>query len=66
VLIVHSSNKSENLVAHLIKVLESRPLSSPFNQEHFLVQSQGMERWLCQQLAAHFMSTISGAFPGMG
>jgi exodeoxyribonuclease V gamma subunit len=66
VLIVHSSNKSENLVAHLIKVLESRPLSSPFNQEHFLVQSQGMERWLCQQLAAHFpvWANYQFLFPG--
>lgn len=65
-LIVHSSNRSENLLAHLIKVLETRPLSSPFKQEHFLVQSQGMERWLCQQLAAHFpvWANYQFLFPG--
>ena len=57
-LIVHSSNKSENLVAHLIKVLESRPLSSPFNQEHFFSTESGH--------GALVMSTISGTFSGMG
>ena len=65
-LIVHSSNKSENLIAHLTKVLETRPLSSPFVQEHFLVQSQGMERWVCQQMAVHFpvWANYQFLFPG--
>ncbi|HIG07941.1 MAG TPA: exodeoxyribonuclease V subunit gamma [Methylococcaceae bacterium] len=65
-LIVHSSNKSENLMAHLVKVLETRPLSSPFVQEQFLVQSQGMERWVCQQLAVHFpvWANYQFLFPG--
>jgi len=49
--ILHSSNKTENLVGHLTHVIKSMPLSSPFNKEVFLIQSQGMERWLSQQLA---------------
>ncbi len=49
--ILHSSNKTENLVAHLAAVLTHAPLSSPFSKELFLIQSQGMERWLSQQLA---------------
>ncbi|MDP3840753.1 MAG: exodeoxyribonuclease V subunit gamma, partial [Methylococcales bacterium] len=49
--ILHSSNKTENLVAHLTTVISSAPLSSPFEKEVFLIQSQGMERWLSQQLA---------------
>jgi exodeoxyribonuclease V gamma subunit len=52
--ILHSSNKTENLAAHLAAVIEAFPLSSPFAEEVFLVQSQGMERWLSQQLAEYF------------
>jgi exodeoxyribonuclease V gamma subunit len=52
--ILHSSNKTENLVAHLAAVIDNAPLSSPFEKEVFLIQSQGMERWLSQQLASHF------------
>ena len=52
--ILHSSNKTENLFAHLIQVLRSSPLSSPFGKETFLLQSQGMERWLSQNLASNF------------
>jgi exodeoxyribonuclease V gamma subunit len=52
--ILHSSNKTENLLAHLCAVVENAPLSSPFAKEVFLIQSQGMERWLSQQLASRF------------
>ncbi|WP_347988431.1 exodeoxyribonuclease V subunit gamma [Methylomonas sp. AM2-LC] len=52
--ILHSSNKTENLLAHLVAVLKSAPLTSPFAEELFLIQSQGMERWLSQQLAEQF------------
>ncbi len=52
--ILHSSNKTENLVTHLTAVIENAPLASPFEKEIFLIQSQGMERWLSQQLASHF------------
>lgn len=52
--ILHSSNKTENLLTHLTTVLENMPLSCPLATETFLIQSQGMERWLSQQLASHF------------
>ena len=52
--ILHSSNRTENLVAHLAAVINNAPLSSPFAKELFLIQSQGMERWLSQQLASEF------------
>lgn len=50
--VLHSSNKTENLLEHLVTVISAAPLSSPFAAELFLIQSQGMERWLSQQLAA--------------
>jgi exodeoxyribonuclease V gamma subunit len=52
--ILHSTNKTENLFEHLISVIEHAPLQSPFSKEVFLIQSQGMERWLSQQLASRF------------
>jgi len=52
--VLHSSNKAENLLSHLTKVIEAQPLRSAFESETFLIQSQGMERWLSQQLANHF------------
>ncbi|MGR9100911.1 MAG: exodeoxyribonuclease V subunit gamma, partial [Gammaproteobacteria bacterium] len=52
--ILHTSNKTENLLAHLSKLLETSPPDSPFSKEIFLIQSQGMERWLSQQLASRF------------
>ncbi|MBM4206758.1 MAG: exodeoxyribonuclease V subunit gamma [Gammaproteobacteria bacterium] len=52
--ILHSSNKTENLLEHLVSVIEHAPLQSPFSKELFLIQSQGMERWLAQQLASRF------------
>lgn len=64
--ILHSSNKTENLVAHLTAVITNAPLSSPFAQEVFLIQSQGMERWLSQQLAGEFKvwANYQFLFPG--
>ena len=52
--ILHSSNKTENLLEHLSTIIGTAPLSSPFAKEVFLIQSQGMERWLSQQLASKF------------
>ena len=52
--ILHSSNRTENLAAHLAHLIRQNPLSSPFQKELFLIQSQGMERWLSQQLALEF------------
>jgi exodeoxyribonuclease V gamma subunit len=64
--ILHSSNKTENLVAHLSAVIENAPLASPFAKEVFLIQSQGMERWLSQQLASEFKvwGNYDFLFPG--
>ncbi len=64
--ILHSSNKSENLLAHLQVVLEGAPLTSAFDKEIFLIQSQGMERWLSQQMAASFSvwGNFKYLFPG--
>ncbi|MDC9729694.1 MAG: exodeoxyribonuclease V subunit gamma [Methyloprofundus sp.] len=65
-LILHSSNKTENLLEHLAVILNTAPLSSPFAKEVFLIQSQGMERWLSQQLAMHFQvfANFDFLFPG--
>ncbi|RVU84827.1 exodeoxyribonuclease V subunit gamma [Leucothrix sargassi] len=48
--VLHTSNRAENLIEHLTKILET-PQPSVFAKEVFLIQSQGMERWLSQQLA---------------
>jgi exodeoxyribonuclease V gamma subunit len=63
--ILHSSNKTENLLQHLLAVLNSAPLSSPLAAEVFLIQSQGMERWLSQQLATrlHVWANFQYLFP---
>lgn len=50
--ILHTSNHSSDLLEHLNTVLEN-PLSNPLVTEQFLIQSQGMQRWVCQQLADH-------------
>jgi exodeoxyribonuclease V gamma subunit len=45
-----TSNRMENLAAHLSDVLKV-PLSQPLAAEIVLVQSRGMERWLSMELA---------------
>ncbi len=64
--ILHSSNKTENLVEHLVSVISNAPLSTPFAKEVFLIQSQGMERWLSQQLTSrfHVWANYRFLFPG--
>ncbi|NOR80481.1 MAG: exodeoxyribonuclease V subunit gamma [Methyloprofundus sp.] len=64
--ILHSSNKTENLLEHLSTIISTAPLSSPFAKEVFLIQSQGMERWLSQQLASKFQvfANFEFLFPG--
>ncbi len=63
--VLHASNKTENLLAHLNKVLDT-PLSHPFIKEEFLIQSQGMQRWLSQQLAEQkgIWANFEFHFPG--
>ena len=48
--VLHTSNRAENLIEHLVKILEA-PQQDVFAKEVFLIQSQGMERWLSQQLS---------------
>ncbi len=64
--ILHSSNKTENLLEHLSAIISNAPLSDPFAKEVFLIQSQGMERWLAQQLATKFQlfANFEFLFPG--
>ncbi len=64
--ILHSSNKTENLLEHLSTIINTAPLSSPFAKEVLLIQSQGMERWLSQQLATKFQvfANFEFLFPG--
>ncbi len=64
--ILHSSNKTENLLEHLSAIISNAPLSDPFAKEVFLIQSQGMERWLAQQLASKFQvfANFEFLFPG--
>ena len=59
---LHSSNKTENLLEHLVTVIQAKPLSSPFEKELFLIQSQGMERWLSQKLASRLNVWANAAF----
>jgi exodeoxyribonuclease V gamma subunit len=47
---LHTSNRLEILADVLAEVLK-RPLSSPLDKEVIVVQSKGMERWICLQLA---------------
>jgi exodeoxyribonuclease V gamma subunit len=64
--ILHSSNKTENLVEHLVAVFANARLRTPFAKDVLLIQSQGMERWLSQQLAGRFdvWANYQFLFPG--
>lgn len=55
-LYLHVSNRTENLLKHLVQLFESDPLRDLFARECFLIQSQGMERMISQTLARHFTS----------
>ncbi|GFO71870.1 exodeoxyribonuclease V gamma subunit [Bathymodiolus japonicus methanotrophic gill symbiont] len=60
--ILHSSNKTENLLEHLCAIISNSPLADPLAKEVFLIQSQGMERWLSQQLARKFQLFANSEF----
>lgn len=53
---LHLSNKTENLIRQLFEVLRLDEERDPFCPEYFLIQSQGMERMISQQLAQKFIS----------
>ena len=62
---LHTSNRTEHLLAHLGAVIAAKPLGHIFAKEIFLIQSQGMERWLLQGLADQFgvMANYEFLFP---
>ncbi len=47
-----TGNRLEILTEKLAEVL-SKPLRSPLQQEIILVQSKGMEPWICMELERH-------------
>lgn len=53
---LHHSNRTENLITQLAEVLRLDRQRDPFAPEYFLIQSQGMERMLSQQLSHVFGS----------
>lgn len=53
---LHLSNKTENLLRQLTEVLRLVDGRDPFQPEFFLIQSQGMERMLSQELSRSFVS----------
>ena len=59
---VFTSNRLEILADQLARVLRE-PLPSPFDQETIVVQSKGMERWICLQLAERHGICSNCRFP---
>jgi exodeoxyribonuclease V gamma subunit len=53
---LHVSNRTENLLAHLLEVFRLEKRRNLFEKELFLIQSQGMERLISQALALKFRS----------
>ncbi len=61
-LYLHVSNKTENLLQHLVEVSRSVGRRNPFEKEFFLIQSQGMERVISQAMADYFTSWCNFEF----
>jgi exodeoxyribonuclease V gamma subunit len=59
---VFTSNRLEILAEALAEVLRN-PLASPLDQEIIVVQSKGMERWVCLQLADQHGVCANYRFP---
>ncbi len=55
-LCLHVSNRTENLLRHLVEIIRVSGRRGPFEKEMFLIQSQGMERIINQTLAENFTS----------
>lgn len=53
---LHASNRTENLLLHLAKLIESARLPAIFDREYIIIQSQGMERMVSQAMASSFTS----------
>ena len=60
---VHTGNRMPLLVEELAKLLEERPLPSPFDPETIVVQSRDMERWLEKELAGRLGVFANARFP---
>lgn len=61
-LTIYSSNRMENLVEALSRVV-GEPPASPFTPEVIVVQSKGMQRWLAMELSSRFGVWANGDFP---
>ena len=59
---LHASNRTENLLNHLMAVIKADVKRDLFSKELFLVQSQGMERMVCQTMADEFRSFCNFQF----
>ncbi|TKB08013.1 exodeoxyribonuclease V subunit gamma [Desulforhopalus sp. IMCC35007] len=59
---LHVSNRTENLLHQLAEVIRIDKQPDLFSGELFLIQSQGMERMVCQTLADEFASLCNFAF----
>ncbi len=53
---LHVSNRTENLLRHLVEVIRVGERINLFEKEVFLIQSQGMERMISQTMALEFRS----------
>ncbi len=62
VLVVHRSNRMEQLVEALSAVL-ARPVDDPLLAETILLQSRGLQRWLSMELAARLGVWANASFP---
>jgi len=59
---LHASNRTENLLHHLGAVIRADVKRALFAKELFLIQSQGMERMVCQTMADEFRSFCNFQF----
>ena len=59
---IYTSNRLEILVSKLAQIVK-KPLTSPFTQETIVVQSLGMERWVCMELASYNGISANSYFP---
>ena len=59
---LHVSNRTENLLCHLAEVIRADRQPSFFAPELFLIQSQGMERMIGQNMADAFRSFCNYTF----
>ncbi|PVZ68353.1 exodeoxyribonuclease V subunit gamma [Pelagibaculum spongiae] len=59
---LYQSNRLEHMFQQLCQILET-PLKDPMAAEQFVVQSQGMARWLSQSLAERFGIQANAKYP---